>query len=566
MPSWEEAVLARKILFAFCLLSWSATAAEAATYYIVPTGSDSGSGSSSAPWATFGKAWGTLQPGDTLILKDGTYTQALKPTVSGTAGGPIIIRAEHDGQAILDGQSNHSGISIDSRQYLTIEGLLSLNPGESPALTIQAPDGNFTATHDIVVRRTGARGGVNLGNNGAAIEVARVTNVLLEDVWAYGFGRYALGIYGSQHVTVRRAVIRWDRWDGTNYKPCDPKFNMGVYDTHDSTFENLLLLDGGTASCGDHGALYVPGNDNGNTAPYTDSDNNRFLGMIMLNNSGVGVNVEGGSGGTNDNNQFANIVSWGNSSAGLDAAHSAKNTLFEHATVGKNAYGSYFGDSSNNVSGTVCRNNAFVSNAGLGLRNSDCAGDYNIASGNNPNYAAAPAAHDLSSDPGIKYVTRIEAGTAGKATASDGSDRGATVMDRYQDGVLTSSKLWPWPNEARILQDMCNSAFLSTVGRTGANAPPWCSSGKSLTQYIWEAAGNPIPSDIYGGGGTQPPGSACDLNQDSATNISDVQLAVNQAIGTAACTADLNKDGACNVIDVQRVVNAALGGTCVSSP
>jgi parallel beta-helix repeat protein len=67
----------------------------------------------------------------------------------------------------------------------------------------------------------------------------------------------------------------------------------------------------------------------------------------------------------------------------------------------------------------------------------------------------------------------------------------------------------------------------------------------------------------YAGG--PPVLSACDLNGDSATNVSDVQLSVNQAVEAFACsTGDINKDGACNVIDVQRVVNAALGGTCVT--
>jgi hypothetical protein len=64
-------------------------------------------------------------------------------------------------------------------------------------------------------------------------------------------------------------------------------------------------------------------------------------------------------------------------------------------------------------------------------------------------------------------------------------------------------------------------------------------------------------------GGGSP--SACDLNQDSSTNVSDVQLCVNQAIGTTACASgDINKDSACNVVDVQRTVNAALGGQCVT--
>jgi hypothetical protein len=63
-----------------------------------------------------------------------------------------------------------------------------------------------------------------------------------------------------------------------------------------------------------------------------------------------------------------------------------------------------------------------------------------------------------------------------------------------------------------------------------------------------------------------PPTSACDLNNDSSTNVSDVQLCANQAIGALGCTTgDINQDSACNVVDVQRVVNGALGGICVTN-
>ncbi len=59
--------------------------------------------------------------------------------------------------------------------------------------------------------------------------------------------------------------------------------------------------------------------------------------------------------------------------------------------------------------------------------------------------------------------------------------------------------------------------------------------------------------------------STCDLNKDSSTNITDVQLCANQAIGAARCgSGDINKDGVCTVVDVQRVVNAALDSPCVS--
>ena len=60
--------------------------------------------------------------------------------------------------------------------------------------------------------------------------------------------------------------------------------------------------------------------------------------------------------------------------------------------------------------------------------------------------------------------------------------------------------------------------------------------------------------------------SACDVNRDGSTNVVDVQLQVNQALGAAACASDLNRDGSGNVIDVQRNVNAGLGGSCVLGP
>jgi hypothetical protein len=63
------------------------------------------------------------------------------------------------------------------------------------------------------------------------------------------------------------------------------------------------------------------------------------------------------------------------------------------------------------------------------------------------------------------------------------------------------------------------------------------------------------------GGTPPPPPSACDVNGDGSTNVADVQLEVNMALGISTCT---NPSGACSVVSVQRVVNAALGGTCVA--
>jgi hypothetical protein len=61
--------------------------------------------------------------------------------------------------------------------------------------------------------------------------------------------------------------------------------------------------------------------------------------------------------------------------------------------------------------------------------------------------------------------------------------------------------------------------------------------------------------------------SACDLNHDSAVNVADLQIGINQVLGRVACSnADLNGDGSCNVADVQRLVNAVLGQGCRVGP
>src|SRR5215470_12598860 len=56
--------------------------------------------------------------------------------------------------------------------------------------------------------------------------------------------------------------------------------------------------------------------------------------------------------------------------------------------------------------------------------------------------------------------------------------------------------------------------------------------------------------------------SPCDLNADGKVDVVDVQLAINQSMGAAACTnGNLAHDG-CTATDVQIVTTAALGGAC----
>jgi len=57
---------------------------------------------------------------------------------------------------------------------------------------------------------------------------------------------------------------------------------------------------------------------------------------------------------------------------------------------------------------------------------------------------------------------------------------------------------------------------------------------------------------------------ACDINGDGVVNSTDVNLAVNMALGTTTCTANVEGPDTCTVITVQRVVNASEGQTCIT--
>ena len=65
------------------------------------------------------------------------------------------------------------------------------------------------------------------------------------------------------------------------------------------------------------------------------------------------------------------------------------------------------------------------------------------------------------------------------------------------------------------------------------------------------------------GSGTPAGLLSCDINGDGKIDTSDVQSAIDQALGRAPCTtADLQQTGQCSVVGVQRVINASVGGAC----
>ncbi|MBL8100464.1 MAG: right-handed parallel beta-helix repeat-containing protein [Anaerolineales bacterium] len=88
-------------------------------YYVNPSGNDSNSGSSTAPFKTFSKAVSVLVAGDTLMVSGTFNNQTLIVAKSGTASAPITIVGNN---AVINAQgSKINGINI-SGNYVNVSG------------------------------------------------------------------------------------------------------------------------------------------------------------------------------------------------------------------------------------------------------------------------------------------------------------------------------------------------------------------------------------------------------------------------------------------------------------
>lgn len=112
----------------FLLVMLSGTA-DAATYYVSPTGSNSDTGTVSQPWATPGYGSRKLQPGDTLIILGGQYVLSLfgiddiVPR-SGTSGAWITIKGEAGKRPVLAGRDDlYAAVILSGRSYIRLENL-----------------------------------------------------------------------------------------------------------------------------------------------------------------------------------------------------------------------------------------------------------------------------------------------------------------------------------------------------------------------------------------------------------------------------------------------------------
>ena len=127
MKKIQKAIVVLVTLVIFVGIFPSAVFAAGNVYYVAKNGNNGNNGSAGSPWLTIDTSIGKLQPGDTLIISEGTYNEKLDIQKSGTADNYITIKGEEGKQVILDGigisARDSAMIYLENRSYVRIENL-----------------------------------------------------------------------------------------------------------------------------------------------------------------------------------------------------------------------------------------------------------------------------------------------------------------------------------------------------------------------------------------------------------------------------------------------------------
>ena len=445
------------------LLVCRSVVAQATTYYISPTGSDSNNGlSSGTPFLTFAHA---LDPsrascGDTLNLLDGTYgdgTSTGKISLVGkicASTAPLTIRALNQRQARIN--DNGTGVAIQltsSTAYIIFDGIVANSTNNSAEMTGNGRPFRALSTNHITIKNSLFLNPNKYGN-AAVVIFEQSSDALVEDTEVYDFHRHAIGFVTSQRMVARR-VYGHPR-TGVISGGYPPGETPGTADALVSFYPCFnCVLENGIAE----GAMYLTEMN----ATYNQSilmKDTKILGSICLNCSdGNGIFPQGRD-VVDLNHSPQNITIEHNALVGFSSLNDGiknqdgvnmvinRNTIIGTGSSGpgiETRDGANVGVSAAQMSFTMTRN-IVVNRGGTGFLNTHTpgswSGDHNWSFNNGTAFNAA-----LRSNWGANSTTADPQLGNCKVWAPDGSaakvaGAGANILYRYNNGVLTNVPLW----------------------------------------------------------------------------------------------------------------------------
>jgi hypothetical protein len=492
-----------------------------------------------------------LPSGGTLVIKDGIYEGfdnyigltdrgALQHPASGTPQQLTTIMAEHIGEVILRNdasvklRASNSG-AWPAVSYVAIKGLFA----EDGQFAVNGyDDGNRISRHHHIKFINNGASGIEYDSPFSAF---RSDDILFENNYAFGRGRYKFSSYQSSNIVWRRNVARYDvgSFDG------EPKGTYSAYTTMNFLIANNIAIDG------DQSEFVSRGEMAGEYTSPTTSGHSRgkMTRNIQLNSELIFGNMDeqisNGYGGDSDV-ELSHMVSW-------DVRPSSRYVMtwgsawFDHMTMGniqsENFSDQFFNGYHQNTRGLT---NSILHNFnngnlfyGISQEDNHIAIDRNVErfgvnyvnissfSGEEDTAPSAapsnlqnisyldPIASTDTPTGALRYLVRSESNNNLAQLSGDGQPLGATVMTMLgKSGTFygapgfneeTNIPMWPFPLQDIIKEKMQAYSYTGPIyantdsGRVQVGEAElsgdrgFAVEEQSLSHYIWNYLGNLVP-------------------------------------------------------------------------
>jgi hypothetical protein len=253
-------------------------------YYVAKTGSDSNSGSASAPWLTIGHAALQATAGSTVYVGAGTYNESVTFANSGTSTAPIIFNGQ--GVAIVDGtgvsccvsptfaQSN-GFIGTNTQGLFNIGAASGVNYLTIEGFTIQNLKVSTSAKVPLGILVVGSGTGINIRNN-------TVKNI--QETAGKRGNAYGIGVFGISSTPLSLTV------SGNTVTGC--LTGQSETTTFNGNVQNFVVSNN-TIYNNDNIGMDAIGFEGVGPTGYDQAKNGDVYGNLIYNNSGKANPGEG---------------------------------------------------------------------------------------------------------------------------------------------------------------------------------------------------------------------------------------------------------------------------------
>ncbi len=279
------------------------TTVTGSTHFVSPNGNGSCSAESPCSLAT---GLNRAQPGDAVVLKDGTYSSRIKTVRHGTNGNPILIRAENRHRAILEYTAG-SVIDIE-HDYITVQGIKADNKrvsGKGTSLVNIVGEPGNPVINNITVEDTWLVDGGNAGIIVQDAETIVIRHNLIEHT-GYGADHVGEGLYlgsslGSGVAPINNVEIYGNTFRDIVSNFIDYKHQVRNVNVHHNVFEDHKMSEEHGIANHNNGLVVSAGDDRASGNKFQDNivrNSASLAGIIALRGNRVDIL----------NNVFSNIT------------------------------------------------------------------------------------------------------------------------------------------------------------------------------------------------------------------------------------------------------------------